>query len=172
MMLPSSDVKKDIFERYNRKPKGWHVLVRRDQRGHYDTIFLHGKDVWFIKEEPVKPYELVGFGIADKVDDEDALSSIKPYQFGFRPIPKKHIAETIKAFRDRRKIESVISKIMTIKPVPFDEITSKLAVQGPILYPNNPINLLSNQDEIDLKLRSELEKLLYRKYPYLLTTYL
>ena len=172
MMLPSSDIKKEIFRRYNKKPRGWHVLVRRDRRGYYDTIVVQGKDVWFIKEERVKPYELVGFGISDIVDDKDVLSSFKPYQFGFRPVPKKLEAKTIKAFSDNRNLESLISKIIGTKPVPLNKITGKLALQGPILYPNKPLNLLSNQDDVDLKLRTSLEKLLYKKYPYLLTTYL
>lgn len=171
-MLSSIEIKKEIFRRYNNQPKGWHVLVNKDLKGHYDTIFVHGKDIWFLKEEFVKPYEPVGFGIADTIDYCDALDSIKSYQYGFRPLTKKLLNELEQqSTYDKQGRSNLIKKIINTKPVSLDKINSKIAVHGPMFFPNHPINLMSNQNDLDLKLRIELEKLLYRKFPYLLTTY-
>ena len=172
MMIPSSDVKKEIFRLYNQKPRGWHVFIKKDQRGYCDTIFVHGKDVWFIKEEQVKPYELIGFGIKEKIEDKELFGSIKPYQFGFRQISKEIVNETMDTFTTGKNIDSAISRIMREKPLPIDRIKGELIVQGPVIYPAKPMNLISNQSEVDTKLKIELEKLLYKRYPHLLTTYL
>ncbi|MCP8317029.1 MAG: hypothetical protein H3Z51_09260 [archaeon] len=170
-MISSSDAKRDIFNLYNKKPRGWHVFIKKDQRGYYDTIVVHGKDVWFIKEEQVKPYELIGFGIKEEIEDKEAFKSIRPYQFGFRPVSGELVDNIMETFSKGKNLDSVINKIMSEKPLPIDRIKSELMVQGPVYY-TKPINLTSNQSELDMKLRIELEKLLYKKYPHLLTTYL
>jgi hypothetical protein len=171
-MIPSSDVKREIFELYNKRPRGWHVFIKKDQRGYYDTIFVHGKDVWFIKEEQANPYELIGFGIKEEIEDKEPFKDMKPYQFGFRQISKAFLDETMYAFTKGENIDSTISKIMREKPLPINRIRSELMVHGPVIYPLQPMNLVSNQSELDMKLRTELEKLLYKKYPHLFTTYL
>ncbi|MEM3539254.1 MAG: hypothetical protein QW193_03225 [Nitrososphaerales archaeon] len=171
-MLPSSSVKKEIFSLYNKDPKGWYILIKKDQKGYYDTIIAHGKDVWFIKEEQVNPYELIGFGVKRELENNEALKFIRPYQFGFRPIPKEIKDEVIKSFNDNKKLNRIISEIMREKPMPIDRIKSEFIVQGPLIYSTKPIELISNQSGIDVKLRMELDKLIYKKYPHLLTTYL
>ncbi|MGQ9470001.1 MAG: hypothetical protein ACUVTD_09350 [Nitrososphaerales archaeon] len=172
MMISSSDVKKEIFRLYNQKPRGWHVFIGKDQRGYHDTIVVHGKEVWFIKEEQVKPFEFVGFGVKKEIEDKEVFKSISSYQFGFRPISKELLDETMRALSKGKNIDNVISKIMSKKPLPIDMIKSELMAHGPLIYHAKPINLISNQSEVDIKLRMELEKLLYKKYPHLLTTYL
>ncbi len=172
MMISSSDVKREIFRLYNKKPRGWHVFIGKDQRGYYDTIVVHGKDVWFIKEEQIKPYELIGFGIKEEMGDNEVLKDIRPYQFGFRSLSKKIADEVIESFSNDKSVDRIMSKIMSEKPLPIDRIRSEFIVQGPVIYPAKPMELVSNQGEIDMKLRMELNKLLYKKYPHLLTTYL
>lgn len=171
-MISSSDVRREVFRLYNQRPKGWHVFIRKDLRGYYDTIFVHEKEVWFLKEEQVKPNELIGYGIKERMEDIEAFESMKPYQFGLRQISRELINETMDAFTKGNNLDSVISRIMSEKPLPIDRIESELMVQGPVILPVKPINLISNQSEVDTKLRTELEKLLYKKHPHLLTTYL
>jgi len=171
-MISSSDVKREIFKLYNKRPMGWHVFIKKDQKGYYDTIFVHGKDVWFIKEEQANPYELIGFGIKEEIEDKESFKDMKPHQFGFRQISKELIDETMDAFIKGENVDSTISKIMRENPLPIDRIKSELMVHGPVIYPSKPMNLISNQSELDTKLRMELERLLYKKYPHLLTTYL
>jgi len=171
MMLSSNDVKREVFRRYNQQPRGWHVLVRRDQKGYYDTIFVHDKDLWFIKEEQINPYELVGFGVEREIENKEALKDILPYQFGFRPVSKKFLGEIMDAFSKNERIGGVMDKIMSIKPLSIDRIRSDFLVHGPLVYPSKSLNLISNQSEIETKLRVELDKLLYKRYPHLFTTY-
>jgi hypothetical protein len=170
-MQPSFSVKKEIFRLYNKNPKGWYVLIKKDQIGYYDTIIAHEKDVWFIKEEQVNPYELIGFGVKKDIEDDEALKSIRPYQFGFRPLSKKIADEVLESFNNDKSLDRVMSKIIREKPLPINRIKSEFIVQGPVIYPAKPMELVSNQGEIDMKLRAELKKLIYKKYPHLLTTY-
>ncbi|MGQ9718678.1 MAG: hypothetical protein ACUVWK_02360 [Nitrososphaerales archaeon] len=170
-MLSSNDVKREVFRRYNQQPRGWHVFVRRDQKGYYDTIIVHDKDLWFMKEEQINPYELVGFGVEEEIENKGTLKDIAPYQFGFRPLPKKLLDEIMEAFSKNEKIDGMMSKIMSIKPLPIDKIRSDFLIHGPLVYPPKSLNLISNQSVIDTKLRVELDKLLYKKYPHLFTTY-
>lgn len=171
-MIPSPTIKREIFRLYNKNPKGWYVLIKRDQKGYYDTTITHGKDVWFIKEEQINPYELVGFGVKVELEEKEVLKSIRQYQFGFRPISKKIADEFMESFNDDKNFGKIMRKIMKEKPMPIDMIKSEFIVQGPLIHSTKPIELISNQSEIETKLRMELDKLIYKKYPHLLTTYL
>jgi hypothetical protein len=171
-MMPSSDVKREIFSLYNKKPRGWHVFIKKDQRGYYDTIVTHEKDIWFIKEEQINPYDLIGFGFKEEIEDKEALKSIRPYQFGFRPLSKKIVDEVMESLSNNKNMDRIMSKIMREKPLPIGRIRSEFMVQGPVIYPAKPMELISNQNEIDMKLRTELNKLIYKRYPHLFTTYL
>ncbi|MEM3383449.1 MAG: hypothetical protein QXL52_05535 [Nitrososphaerales archaeon] len=171
-MLPSYILKREIFKLYNKDPIGWYILIRRDQKGYYDTTIVHKKDVWLIKEEQINPYELIGFGFKGELENNEALKFIRSYQFGFRPISKKILDDFMISLNDEKNLSKLMSKIIEEDPVPVDKIKSEFMVQGPLIYPTKPIELISNQNEMDVQLKIELDKLIYRKYPHLLTTYL
>lgn len=170
-MLPSVELKKQIFRRYNEEPKDWYVFTSRDLRGYLDTIVVHGQDVWLIKEEQINPYESTGFGVRERVEKAEAFRASSPYPFGFRPLPQELVKEMMKAIGRGTDIRESIDRAMGIRPLPIHKIRSDVMMQGPILYSPKPVRITPNQEALDAKLRLELGRLLNRKYPHLLSTY-
>lgn len=169
----AEDARREILKRYNRNPRGWKVFSAKDSRGYYDLLVIHGSDVWMIKEHYINPFKSVGY--AFKVKDGKALSNlpISP-DFGFRPVPKDKLEEVLKGSPED-SLKNLVKEIIDTKPVPVNGLTNTegLIVQGPLIHYTRPIGLISQRNrELDLQLRSELERILIKRYPQTIIPYL
>jgi len=168
----SDEVKKEILKRYDSNPAGWRLFVGRDGRGHYDLIVSHGSDIWLMKEEQINPFHSVGFGIRDKVANFETIERISPYTFGLRPLSEEQMMRVALALRSGESPSKLLARVLRTDPVASSEITSPGILQGPIIHSAKGIELISErQAEFDRMLRRELERLLMRKYPQTIATY-
>jgi hypothetical protein len=167
----AEDVKKEIFELYEKDPTEWRVLSGRDRHGYHDLIVMHGTDLWIIKEQLINPYKSVGFAVKT-FGKGNNLESFQTPQCGIRPISQTQIEEITQTIEKGRSVREVLSEIMTHRPISFRDLRSPAIVQGPILHVNQPTDLVSTrQRDLDLKLRAELEKLLMKKYRQTMVPY-
>lgn len=170
---PAEVLRKEIIKRYDSDPRGWHTLVRKDHKNFYDIIFSQGSEVWIIKEQPINPFKSVGYGVTGNLGELQAIGEISPISFGLRPVAEGQINRIVRALSGTGNLNSILAKIMQVEPVTFDEIQSPMVIQGPIAYSTKPTAFLSKKHrELDLMLRDELEKLLLKKYPQTLVSYL
>ena len=171
-MEPAEDVKKEILKRYDSNPSGWRVFVGRDRRGHFDLIVSHDSDMWLIKEEQINPFLSVGFGVRDKVVKFEAIEKISPYTFGLRPLSERQMMKVALALRSNESPSKLLARALMADPVASTEIRSPGILQGPVIHSAKGIELISErQAELDRELRLELERLLMRKYPQTIATY-
>ncbi len=172
-MMPADEVKKELLKRYSADPKGWRVLVGRDSKGYYDLIVLHGSDMWQVKEFRLNPYESVGFGVRDRVKENEFLRKVSStHPFGLRPLSPQQVKKAVNALQSERDVNGLLRQIMQTEPVSPSRVTSSIVAQGPVMHYPNPTSLISGgQRELDLKLRSELDTLLQRKHSHLFRQY-
>ena len=171
-MEPAEEIKKQILKRYDSNPSGWRVLVGRDRRGYYDLIVSHGSDIWLMKEEQINPLHSVGFGLRDKVTSLDAIEKLSPVTFGLRPLSDTQMTRIADTLKSGRGLSKVLSQFLKAEPISSSEVTSPAILQGPVVHAPRGIGLISErQAELDRELRSELEKLLMRKYPQTIAMY-
>ncbi|MEM1524761.1 MAG: hypothetical protein QW372_00215 [Nitrososphaerales archaeon] len=169
-MESASELKRKIFKRYEEEPTGWQVYTAKDQYGHINTIFIHGKDVWFLKEEFINPYETIGVGVKDTLS-ASSIPIIKP-NFGFRPLTKRMMIEIINAYEGKGSLKEIIKKVLNTNPLPLSDIRTPLIMEGPIMHTIQGIpSIVNKQEELDMKLRIELNNLINKKYPHLTTIY-
>jgi len=169
---PAEEIKKQILKRYDSNPSGWRVLVGRDKRGHYDLVVSHDSDMWLIKEEQINPLHSVGFGVRSKIESLEAVEKLSPVTYGLRPLSKSQMTRIASALQSEMSLSEVLSKFLKTDPVASSEITSPGILQGPVIHSPKGIGLISErQAELDRELRNELEKLLMRKYPQTIATY-
>ena len=171
-MEPAEEIKKQILKRYDSNPSGWRVLVGRDRRGYYDLIVSQGSDIWLMKEEQINPLHSVGFGLRDKVTSLDAIEKLSPVTFGLRPLSDTQMTRIADTLKSGRGLSKVLSQFLKAEPISSSEVTSPAILQGPVVHAPRGIGLISErQAELDRELRSELEKLLMRKYPQTIAMY-
>ena len=172
MILPADEVKKRIVKLYNDDPKGWHMLAGLDSKGYHDLLVIHGSEFWYIKEQTINPYKTVGFGAHGRLEKIPFPQLASNFPYGLRPLNHEQALRLFEALQTGRNLGSVLHSLLSAQPAPISQIKAPMVLQGPILQTAKPIALLSeDQRELDLKLRRELEKLLYEKYPHLLTQY-
>lgn len=161
-MLPSEELKSKIVKRYNENPQGWQAFTARDARGHIDTVFVHGEDVYVMKEEVINPLNAVGVGVEEKLNSN--LKNSFP-SFGFRPLDFRTLDLLMK---NEKAQKGVIGELMMRNPVSIPNINAPAVIHGPVTYSNAPLSIMGDkQKDIDSQLRQELNRLLERKYPHL-----
>ena len=173
MSKSSEEIKKEITKEYNKDPLGWNLFAGRDAESHLELIVTHRDTFWYIKEEIINPKKTLGVGIRRRIDEEalKGLPTKKVFQFGFRPIDNSHINSLLMS-KSQEQFNKILIKLLSMPPIPATkEVRTNLGILGPV-YPRNSINTFMNsQKELDLKLRSELEKLLIKKHPEAILPY-
>ena len=159
---PAEEMVKEILKRYDKNPKGWQFYVGRSAGGFQDLFFIQNSDqeIWQIKQQYINPYKIVGFGA--RIDGSQYRSPESP-EFGLRPIPHSELARIF----DEKLSSNVLEEILRRSPVPIREaMQGEGLLSGPIIHLRQPSTFLSKeQEELDLRLRLELEKFLWEHYP-------
>ena len=162
----ADQVKKEIARRYSVDPDGWQVLYGRKPGGISDLMVVHGSDMWMIKENLVNPRRSIGLGAKGHLREGEEIKTFSPYSFGLRPLPREQMEELMLRLVSGKSTRKMMRAIMMTRPSSPKDITSPVVMQGPVVYSERPIELISETHrELSEKLDEELEKLLYKKYP-------
>jgi len=163
----SEDIKAKIVRRYNENPHGWQVFTARDARGHIDTVFVQGEDVFAMKEEVINPFSAVGVGIQEKVNFKKTLAGPS---FGLRPLDFRTLEMLLAMSENAQK--NIVGELMGRNPVSIPSINAPAVIQGPVTHSNDALSIMgSKQKDVNSQLKEELDKLLEKKYPHLKTMY-
>lgn len=159
---PADETMRRILKRYDKDPMGWQVLVGRSAGGFQDLFFIQSLDqqIWQIKQHYLNPYKVVGFGAELEGMPRQILESP---DFGLRPIPQIELARMF----DEKTTLKALQEALNRSPVPTREaMQGDGLLSGPIIqFTRTPVPLSRQQEELDLKLKSELEKFLWKHYP-------
>lgn len=170
-MQPAERLKKEIAKSYDSNPKGWTVLVGKDNRRFSQILVSNPSQAWILKEEWINPYKSIGLG-AQLVGGIKSLNSNLPQEFGLRPLAPQQIRDLSTLAGREENPRELLLEIMRSQPVASKDIHSPLVLQGPIMTTSNPLSLISKKhEELDRHLSEELERLLLRKHPQTITTY-
>ena len=168
--MSEEEVMRDYLSRYDRKARGYKILIGVSGIGRPTVIIKSPDRQWMIMRE--SPYSgLPGIG---GIIEEDVDFEWKARQSGFRPIPQ-YAMERMTAMVDEgfNPIEAarIINALLAQEPKTFDElerIRPPAVMQGPIVHTYRPIeSVIGGQLELGIKLDAELEKLKRQRGSYL-----
>ncbi|MGQ4834738.1 MAG: hypothetical protein ACP6IS_12710 [Candidatus Asgardarchaeia archaeon] len=171
-MISAEQARQEIWQTYSSNPFGWKVYVGKDKNGFYDILVVHKDTMWIIKEFQVNPYKTIGFALKEKLDPFTKLPESR-YPFGLRPINNEKVFKILSDLRNGRSAQEIIVELLSQEPTTPDEVEDKPAVAGPVVISKEtPFKYLSEkQQEVNVRLKKELEKLIRRKYSYLYLDY-
>ena len=172
-MLDSARIRREIARRYDNDPRGWSVLVGRDNAGFFDVLVSHGKEAWQVKEYQVNPYKFVGLGSRIPTLPPYPQGS-REYPFGLRPIGLDSMKELANIMDEPKAMSELASKLLSEKPISSNEaVESPAILQGPIMQSDRPLDGLSTaQTKLDEKLRKELRRIVQREFRHTVTPYI
>ena len=144
----------------------------KDRDGFFDVLVVHRDTMWIIKEFSVNHYKTVGFALKKSVDPYTKLPESR-YPFGLRPVESEKVFKVLSELKRGKSTQEILDEILSKEPTTSNEIGNKLAVAGPVVISKEtPFKYLSEkQQEVNVKLKKELEKLIQRKYSYLYLDY-
>jgi hypothetical protein len=161
------NIEREFMEKYNKNPRGWHVLSSRARDGYYNLYIVNFNtgDAYVLKFD--SPFKLrpVGVGFKARIDDL-IIRDAKTYEYGFRPLSNSLFRKVMEMVRLREPpilIGDEVRRILSIEPKPIGEIAGKPVVEGPLMVVRNPNAISLKQIELEYKLRSELEKLMFKR---------
>jgi len=161
---PVERIMEEIMRRYDRNPRGWQVYIGRGAGGYQNLFFSHKTDLesklYLIKQHHLSPYKALGLGA--KIEGKQ-LPAIESQEFGLRPVPQNELLELF----DENLSQKILREILSHNPVSItDASKASSLLSGPIIHVGQTSGFLSKeQEELDLKLKIELEKLLWKHYP-------
>ncbi|MBM3897782.1 MAG: hypothetical protein FJ358_04575 [Thaumarchaeota archaeon] len=163
----SEEIKTRVVRRYNENPHGWQVFTARDTRGHIDTVFVQGEDVFAIKEEVINPFSSIGVGVQERVDMKKSFAGPS---FGLRPLDYTTLEMLLAMNANVQR--NVVGELMGRNPVSIPSINAPAVIQGPVMQIRDPLSMMGDkQKDVNSQLKEELDRLLEKKYPHLKTMY-
>ena len=166
-MISSEKIRAKIEKDYNRNPEGWQAYISNN-KGHVDSIFVNEDNLYIVKEQIINPFKSIGLGVKRKISFD--LKESKQINFGLRPVSPKLIDNLIN--NNQAESNNFVNNILKQKPSSYEDIKTPVMLQGPVNYSSTNMNKLwETEKDLDSRLRSELQKILNKKYPYISSIY-
>jgi len=162
-IVPENIIWSEFRKKYEEKPKGWQIRSGLSPNGYPELLISGPSESWLMKRESLYSGKL---GVGGRIPEGIKLNS-KNESFGLRNIPAnklQHIMNTSNAL----DVNKMMSNLMNTFPVPHQNITSPIALEGPVFQSRNPLNLVSRKHNaldklLDIELSKWRSKLSYLK---------
>jgi hypothetical protein len=155
---------KKVFAKYNKNPLGWKVLISNDEKGFPTILFFSRDEVWELKFDSLyKPNPIcVGRNFTNPGEKLD--QKFQSPNYGFRPLEDDKAKMILKSLLKERTASNIVNEILQKEPKSLEDIEErKMVLHGPIIHsPKLPL-ISEQQVDLDIKLRSELQKLLWNR---------
>jgi hypothetical protein len=162
-MEESTDIRKEIFRKYNKDPLNWRVFAEVDRSFYQDLVIVHEREAWFLKEMAINPEKTIGLGVREKLGSTIPKSSLST--FGFREVRPTD-------FNPRANLDEFLTKILARQPKPLPMVFGRenFILQGPVSF-GRPKEIDDIYNRIQQDLKRGLDNLVMKKYPHLKTIY-
>ncbi|MHA1301804.1 MAG: hypothetical protein ACTSO9_20480 [Candidatus Helarchaeota archaeon] len=163
-MTSFEEIMAEIKKLYNKNPLDWQISVSKDRHNHGNILITNPnyKSLWQIKIDSL--YRPNPISVGAKIKDfeiEDNINSNLP-SFGYRPLFDEQLEQLQNKLMDKKPVDKLILDILQNEPVSLKNTKSKGFLEGPVTF-TPPGYISKRQKELDLKLKSDLDKLKYRK---------
>ncbi|MGD0329052.1 MAG: hypothetical protein ABSB40_01240 [Nitrososphaeria archaeon] len=151
-----------IYNKYNKNPQGWNVIVSKDEKGYPTVLFFSEDEVWELKMDSM--YKPNPIWVGKSFKNEEKNRKLENPSYGFRGLENDQASRLLKAMAREDAAKEIIRSVLENEPKPLEEIKDrKMVLHGPII--NSPkIPVISQQQvDLDIKLRIELQKLLLNR---------
>ncbi len=154
-----------ILKRYARDQHGWSFTVSPAARhGFFDALVANGEESWQLKFDTLfKPSPLV---IGASVDSERPTvgARVNPFSFGFRELQQSWL-EQLGAQEEGvampKQLAALLASMKPVVPRP-----GRAYAQGPfVLSGRTSVALTKSQSDVDVRLSSEMLRLVRNRYP-------
>ncbi len=161
-ILEGRELKRRMVESYSRDPSGWSFIVSPSPAsGFFDATVSGPEGAWMLKMDSLfKPTPIVIGSPAEALRRRPR----GPFPYGYRDLPPELALEIMGSEEGSDATRRRILSVLGSKPVVPEK--GGTYAEGPLVLTGpGRVSLSRSQKEIDLKLASEMRRLLRLRYP-------
>jgi len=164
-LLEGESLKRHLLESYSKDPKGWSFVISPSRKyGFYDAIVSGPAETWMLKIDSVfKPVPIV---LGSPTENGPKLRPAGPFPYGYRNLPPGLILQMLggEGYPPRDKAAADFLSLLKSETVVPEE--GRSYAEGPFVFASKGNVVLSErQRDVDMKLASEMQRLLRIRYP-------
>ena len=162
-IVPEDVIWSEFRKKYEEKPKGWRIHSGLSPKGFPELLISGPKESWLMKRESLYSGKL---GVGGRIPEGIKLNS-KNESFGLRDLPINKI-QRIMNTSNALDVNKMMANLMNTSPIPHQNITSPVALEGPVFHSPKPLNLVSRKHNaldklLDLEMSKWRSKISYLK---------
>ena len=164
-LLEGESLRRHLLESYSKNPKGWSFVISPSgKHGFCDAVVSGSDGTWMLKIDSIfKPTPIV---LGSPTEDSPELKPAGPFPYGYRNLPPELILQMLRGegYPPRDKAATNFLSLLKSETVVPEEGGSY--AEGPFVFTSKGnVNLSERQRDVDMKLASEMQRLLRTRYP-------
>ncbi|MGP8124506.1 MAG: hypothetical protein ACLQEQ_01360 [Nitrososphaerales archaeon] len=164
-LLEGESLRRRLLEGYSKNPRGWSFVMSPSGRHGFCDAFVSGPDgTWMLKIDSIfKPTPIV---LGSPTEDSPGLKPAGPFPYGFRNLHRDLILQMLRGggYPPRDKATANFLPMLKSETVVPEE--GRSYAEGPFIFTSErKVDLSERQRDVDIKLASEMQRLLRTRYP-------
>jgi hypothetical protein len=164
-LLEGESLRRHLLESYSKNPKGWSFVISPSGKHGFCNAFVSGSDgTWMLKMDSIfKPTPIV---LGSPTDDSPELKPAAPFPYGYRNLPPELILQMLRGEENPRKDMAAADFLSVLKSETVVPEEGRSYAEGPFVFTSKGnVGLSERQRDLDMKLASEMQRLLRTRYP-------
>jgi hypothetical protein len=163
-LLEGESLRRHLLESYSKNPKGWSFVISPSAKHAFCDAIVSGSDgTWMLKMDSIfKPNPIV---LGSPTEDSLELKPAGSFPYGYRNLPPGLILQMLggEGNSPEDKTADLLSLLKSETVVPEE---GRPYAEGPFVFTRSGnVELSERQRDLDMKLASEMQRLLRTRYP-------
>ena len=164
-LLEGESLRRHLLESYSRDPKGWSFVISPSgKHGFCDAVVSGSDGTWMLKMDSIfKPTPIV---LGSPTEDSPELKPTGPFPYGYRNLPPELILHMLRGEGDPPRGKAAANFLSLLKSETVVPEKGRPYAEGPFVFTSKRnLDLSESQRDLDMKLASEMQRLLRTRYP-------
>lgn len=164
-LLEGESLRRHLLESYSKNPKGWSFVISPSVKHQFYDAFVSGPDeAWILKIDSIfKPTPIV---LGSPAEDSSKLKSADPFPYGYRNLSPELILQMLKGEEHPPRNKAVANFLSVLKSETVVPEDGRSYAEGPFVFTSGgKVDLSERQRDLDMKLSTEMQRLLRTRYP-------
>jgi hypothetical protein len=164
-LLEGESLRRHLLESYSKNPKGWSFVISPSGKYGFCDAVVSGPDgAWMLKIDSVfKPVPIV---LGSPTEDSPELKPARSFSYGYRNLPPGLILQILRGKGYPPRDEAAADFLSLLKSETVVPEEGGFYAEGPLVFTSKGnVELSERQRNLDMKLASEMQRLLRTRYP-------
>ena len=164
-LLEGESLRRHLLESYSKNPKGWSFVISPSgKHGFYDAVVSGSDGTWMLKIDSIfKPTPIV---LGSPTEDSPELKPTGPFPYGYRNLHPGLILQMLRSEGYPPKDRAAANFLSVLKSETVVPEEGESYAEGPFVFTSKgKVGLPECQRDLDIKLASEMQRLLRTRYP-------